>query len=139
MNDIFIYTLPQWFIFTAVFGVTYGWIEKKRVFRIIGAIIFVLLGIFSLFILSGNFLTPGQHVVHSEISNNIIDKNSGNDIPFQTKLLPAYLSFVLSAMLALVAIFFDLRKSKKYRWFIIIAGLIALYGFFEIAGALNSF
>ncbi len=139
MNTTLIYTLPQWFIFAAVFGVTYGWIEKKRTFRVIGAIVFVLLGIFSLFILSGDFFTPEQHVVHTEISNNIIDKKSGNNIPFQAKLLPAYLSFVLSAVLALVAIFFDLRKSKKYRWFIIFAGLTALYGFFAIAGALKSF
>ncbi len=135
MNTTLIYTLPQWFIFAAVFGVTYGWIEKKRTFRVIGAITFVLLGIFSLFILSGDFFTSGQHIAHTEI----VDKKDGSDIPFQAKLLPAYLSFVLSAILALVAIFFDLRKSKKYRWFIIFAGLTALYGFFAIAGALKSF
>jgi hypothetical protein len=134
MNDTLLYTLPQWFIFAAVFGTTYGWIENKKTFRIIGAIIFVLLGIFSLIILSGNYFSANQFITTNKtIDNKIVDK-----IPFQVKLFPAYLSFVLSAVLALPAIFFDYKNSKKYRWFIIISGLVALFGFFIIVGAVKA-
>ncbi len=134
MNNTLLYTLPQWFIFAAIFGATYGWIEDKKTFRIIGAVIFVLLGVFSLVIISGDYLTTNQILSASEtIDNEIVD-----EIPFQAKLFPAYLSFVLSAVLALPAIFFDYKNSKKYRWFIILSGLVALFGFFVIVGAVKA-
>ncbi len=138
MNDTLLYTLPQWFVFTAVIIVIYGWVEDKKPFRIIGALLFVLLGVYSLIILSGDyfaakdFLTP-EEIVREELDDEIIDK-----IPFQAKLFSAYLSFLLAAILALPAIFLDLKNSKKYRWFIILSGLISLFGFFVIIGAVKS-
>ena len=138
MNDTLLYTLPQWFVFASIIVVTYGWVEDKKSFRIIGALLFVLLGIYSLIILSGDyfaakdFLTP-EEIVREELDGEIIDT-----IPFQAKLFPAYLSFVLAAILALPAIFLDLKNSKKYRWFIVITGLVALFGFFIIIGAVKS-
>lgn len=138
MNDTLLYTLPQWFVFAAVIIVTYGWVEDKKPFRIIGALLFVLLGVYSLIILSGDyfaakdFLTP-EEIVREELDGEIID-----EIPFQAKLFSAYLSFVLAAILALPAIFIDLKNSKKYRWFIVISGLVALFGFFVIIGAVKT-
>ncbi len=138
MNDTLLYTLPQWFVFAAIIIVTYGWVEDKKPFRIIGALLFVLLGVYSLIILSGDyfaakdFLTP-EEIVREELDDEIID-----EVPFQAKLFSAYLSFVLAAILALPAIFIDLKNSKKYRWFIILSGLISLFGFFVIIGAVKS-
>lgn len=138
MNDTLLYTLPQWFIFAAVFVITYGWIENKKPFRIIGAIILFLLGVFSLFVLLGDsfaakdFLTP-EEIVHEEFDEEILD-----EIPFQARLLPAYLSFVIASVFAFPAIFFDLKNSKKYRWFYIAAGVIVLFGFFLIVTAVKS-
>jgi predicted membrane channel-forming protein YqfA (hemolysin III family) len=60
MNDTLLYTLPQWFIFAAIFVTVYGWIEQKKSFRIIGTFIFVLLGIFSLFVIFGDYLAAGN-------------------------------------------------------------------------------
>ncbi len=138
MNDTLLYTLPQWFVFAAIIIVTYGWVEDKKPFRIIGAMLFVLLGVYSLIILSGDyfaakdFLTP-EEIVREELDDEIID-----EVPFQAKLFSAYLSFVLAAILALPAIFIDLKNSKKYRWFIILSGLISLFGFFVIIGAVKT-
>ena len=138
MNDTLLYTLPQWLIFAAIIIVTYGWVEDKKPFRIIGALLFVLLGVYSLIILSGDyfaakdFLTP-EEIVREELDDEIID-----EVPFHAKLFSAYLSFVIAAILALPAIFLDLRNSKKYRWFIVISGLIALLGFFVIIGAVKT-
>lgn len=138
MNDTLLYTLPQWFVFAAIIIVTYGWVEDKKPFRIIGALLFVLLGIYSLIILSGDyfaakdFLTP-EEIVREELDGEIID-----EIPFQAKLFSAYLSFIVSSILALPAILLDLKNSKKYRWFIIISGLVSLFGFFVIIGAVKT-
>ena len=137
MNDTFLYTLPQWFIFAAIFVVVYGWIEHKKAFRIIGTSIFVVLGIYSLFIITGDYLAAGKFLTPDEIvSKELIDEKF-EEIPFQAKLLPAYLSFVVSAVLAIPAIFLDIKNKKSYQWFIAIAGLVSLFGFFIIVGVLK--
>jgi hypothetical protein len=59
------------------------------------------------------------------------------EIPFQAKLLPAYLSFIISAILAIPAIFLDIRSKKSYKWFSIITGLVSLLGFFIIVGVIR--
>jgi len=138
MNNTFLYTLPQWFIFAAVFVIVYGWIEKKKPFRLVGYLILIALGVFSLVVLSGdyfaasNFLTP-EEIVREELDDEIID-----EVPFQAKLLPAYLSFVISALLSLPAIFLDVKNNNKYRWFIFAAGIVSLLGFFIIVGTIKS-
>jgi len=137
MNDTFLYTLPQWFIFAAVFVAVYGWIEKKKAFRVIGASIFVLLGIYSLFIIFGDYLAGGEFLTPGEIADQELTDNPIEEIPFQAKLLPAYLSFVVSAVLAIPAIFLDMKNKKSYQWFVLLAGLVSLFGFFAIVGVLQ--
>jgi len=137
MNDTFLYTLPQWFIFAAVFVAVYGWIEKKKAFRIIGASIFVLLGIYSLFIILGDYLAGGEFLTPGEIADQELTDDAIEEIPFQAKLLPAYLSFIISAVLAIPAIFLDIKNKKSYQWFLILAGLVSLFGFFAIVGVLQ--
>ncbi len=138
MSDTLLYTLPQWFIFAAVFVITYGWIEDKKPFRMIGAVILFLLGLFSLYVFLGdsfaaqNYLTP-EEIISEEIDEVIIDK-----MPFQAKLLPAYLSFIVASVLAIPAIILDFKDNRKYRWFFIIAGAIVLMGFFIIVSAVHS-
>ena len=138
MNDTLFYTLPQWFIFAAVFVVTYGWVEDKKPFRIIGAVIFVLLGVYSLIILSGDYFAATEFLTPEEIASEELDGEIIDEIPFQAKLFPAYLSFVLASVLALPAIFFEIKSSKKYRWFIVLSALAALFGFFVIIGAVKT-
>ena len=137
MNDTFLYTLPQWFIFSAVFVAVYGWVEKKKVFRIIGASIFVLLGIYSIFIITGDYLAGGEFLTPGEIADLELTDEVNEEIPFQAKLLPAYISFIVSAILSIPAIYLDLKKNKKYQWFIVSAGLVSLAGFFIIVGVLQ--
>ena len=138
MNETLLYTLPQWFIFAAVIIVTYGWVEDKKPFRIIGAVIFVLLGIYSLIILSGDYFAAKDFLTAEEIASQELDNEIIDEIPFQAKLFPAYLSFVVASIFALPAIFFEIKNSKKYRLFIIISGTIALFGFFVIIGAVKT-
>jgi hypothetical protein len=137
MNDTFLYTLPQWFIFAAIFVVVYGWIEHKKAFRIIGTSIFVVLGIYSLFIIAGDYLAASNFLTPDEIANKALIDEKFEDIPFQAKLLPAYISFVVSAILAIPAIFLDFKNKKGYQLFIILTGLVSLFGFFIIVGVLQ--
>lgn len=137
MNDTFLYTLPQWFIFAAVSVVVYGWMEDKKAFRIIGASIFVALGIFSLFVIFGDSLAAGKYLTPNEIASEELADGIVDDIPFQAKLLPAYLSFILAAVLAIPAIILDIKNKKWYRWLIISAGLVSLFGFFIVVGVLK--
>ena len=137
MSDTLLYTLPQWFIFSAVFVAVYGWIENKKAFRIIGASIFVLLGIYALYVISGDYLAGGEFLTPGEVADQELTDEAIEEIPFQAKLLPAYLSFVVSAALAIPAIILDLKNKKNYRWFILISGLVALFGFFVIVGVLR--
>ncbi len=137
MNDTLLYTLPQWFIFASVFVAVYGWMEDKKVFRIIGASILILLGLFSLYIITGDFLAEGKYLSPDEIATQELTGEAVEEIPIQAKILPAYLSFLVSAVLAIPAIYLDLKNKKSYRLFIILAGLVSLFGFFVIVGVIQ--
>ena len=137
MNDTLLYTLPQWFIFAAIFVTVYGWVEQKKPFRIIGTSIFILLGIFSLFVILGDYLAAGKYLTPEEIANQQIYEDTEEAIPFIGKLLPAYLSFLVSAILAIPAIVLDIKNKKSYYWFITLTGLVSLFGFFIIVGVLK--
>ena len=138
MKDTFLYTLPQWFIFAGVFVVVYGWIEDKKAFRMIGSALFILLGIYSLIILLGdsfaaeNFLTPDE-IANEELSEEIIP-----EIPFQTLLLPAYICFLVSSVLAIPALIFETKNNRMYRYFIVASILVALLGFLIVVGVIKS-
>ncbi len=138
MNDTLFYTLPQWMIFAGIIAVTYGWVENKRPFRIIGATLFVVLGIFSLGVLLGDYFAANNLLSAEEVITEELNGEINDEIPFQAQIFPAYLSFLAAAILALPAIFFDFRKSNKYRWFIVLTGLVALFGFFVIVGAVKA-
>lgn len=138
MNDTLLYTLPQWFIFAGIFVITYGWVENKKQFRIIGSAILILLGIYSLYILLGDHLASGQFLSPEEIASEELDDEIIDEIPFQAKLIPAYWSFVVASILAIPSIILDLKDQQKYRLFVILAGLTSLFGFFVIIGAVRS-
>jgi len=137
MNDTFLYTLPQWFIFFFFFVAVYGWMEDKKAFRIIGASILVLFGIFSLFVIFGDSLAAGKFLTPNEIASEELADGVVDEVPFQVKLLPAYISFVISAVLAIPAIVLDIKNKISFLWFILSAGLMSLFGFFVIVGVLK--
>ncbi len=137
MSDTFLYTVPQWFVFAAIIGMVYGWIEDKKVFRLIGAFVLVALGIFSLFVLMGDYFAAGKYLTPEEIVSEELAEEVTEEIPFITKLFPAYISFLLSALLVIPAIFLDIKNRKSYRIFLIISSFTALGGFFVIVGVLK--
>ena len=95
MNITFLYTFPQWFVFAALFMVIYGWVENKKAFRLIGISIFIVLGIFSIIVLVGDYLAAGEYLSLEEITAEELDDEILNEIPIEAKLLPGYLSFII--------------------------------------------
>ena len=136
-QDTFIYTLPQWFIFSAVAVIVYGWVEKKKVFRIIGSFLFVALGVFAAWSIYWGYFAANQFLTPQEIVSQEMDEEMINEIPFQARLLPAYWSFIISGFLAVPAIWFDWLDKKPNRLFLVLAGLVSLFGFFVIVGELK--
>ncbi len=136
-QNVFLYTLPQWFIFSSIIVIVYGWVEKKKPIRIIGILILVALGMYAAwaigkgYFLSSKFLTP-EELLQEDLEGEMME-----EIPFEGKLLPAYWSFIVSGILAIPAAILDWKDKKPNRLFIIIAGLVALFGFFVIVGALK--
>ena len=129
-QDTFIYTLPQWFIFSAVAVIIYGWVEKKKVFRIIGSVLLVILGAFAAWSVYGGYFAAHQFLTPQEIINEEMNDDAIMELPFQARLLPAYWSFIISALLALPAIYFDWKDKKPRRIFIVLAAMVSLFGFF---------
>ncbi len=138
MTDSFLYTVPQWIIFAGVVAIIYGWVEKKRAFRIIGTSILIVLGIYSLFVLLGDYLAASKFLTPEEIANEELAEDTLQEVPFQVHLFPAYISFLVAAALAVPALIFELRRKKLFQLFIILAILVALFGFFVVVGTLKT-
>uniref|UniRef100_UPI0032162BF7 hypothetical protein n=1 Tax=uncultured Draconibacterium sp. TaxID=1573823 RepID=UPI0032162BF7 len=138
MTDAFLYTFPQWFVFAGLFMIIYGWVENKKVFRQIGTSIFIVLGIYSLFILLGDYLALGNYLTPEEIASEEIDDEIMNEVPFQAKLIPAYWCFLLASVLAIPSLILDWKDKKHARTLTTILGLVALLGFFIVVGTVRS-
>jgi len=137
-QDTILYTLPQWFVFGAIIGIAYGWVEKKKVFRVIGTSFFILLGLFAFYAIHSGMLSASEFLTPEEIMSEELDEDIISEIPFQAKLLPAYWSFIVSGILAIPGIWFDWKERKPKRLFMILSGIVALLGFFIIVGELRT-
>lgn len=138
MDNTFLYTFPQWIVFAAVFMVVYGWVEHKKNFRLIGISVFIILGIISLVVLLGDFLAPGNVLSPEEIAAEELNDEILNAVPLEAKLLPGYLSFIVSSLLAIPALILEWADNKRARLFIILTSVVALLGFFIIVGTIRS-
>ncbi len=136
-QNVFLYTLPQWFVFSSLLVIVYGWVEKKKPFKIIGIIILIALAIYALYAISQGYFDSYKYLTPEEIVNEEIEGELIEEIPFEGMILPAYWSFIVSGILAIPALFFEIKNKKTARIFIILAGLVSLLGFFIIIDALK--
>lgn len=138
MSNALIYTLPQYFVFAALFVAVYGWVENKKAFRLIGIGIFILLGLYALYILLGDHLKPGSFLTPEEIASEELDDEIINEVPMEKRLFPAYICFLVSSVLALPCFFFEWKNKKAARILLVLTALIALAGFFITVAAVQS-
>lgn len=137
-QETLLYTLPQWLIFAAITASIYGWAEHKKVFRMIGPMIIIFLGVYAFYIIYSGYFDTFNYLIPDEVMNGELNENALVEIPFQAKLLPAYVSFIFSALFAIPALILQWREKKLKNLFMIIANLIALAGFFIIVGELQA-
>ena len=133
-----LYTLPQWLIFGAIMVIVYGWVEHKKAFRIMGSVLFILLGFYAVYILTGDFLAGKEYLTPEEVMSEELEDIELNEIPFQVKLIPAYWSFILVSLLAIPAGILDWKNKSKYKLFYVLSGVFSLVGFFIIVAALRA-
>jgi len=138
MNEVFLYTFPQWIVFAALFVIIYGWVEGKKVFRLTGDGIFILLGIFALVVLLGDHLAAAHYLSPEEVAREELDEVITNEIPIQARLLPAYWSFLFTGLLAIPTLILDWTDKKLARTMMVVTGLLALLGFFVVVAALRA-
>jgi hypothetical protein len=136
-QDTILYTLPQWLVFGAIIGIAYGWVERKKIFRLIGTSFFILLGMFAVYAIYSGYFSASEFLTPEEIMSEELEEDIISEMPFQAKLLPAYWSFIVSGILAIPGIYFDWKSRKPTRLFMILAGLTSMFGFFIIVGELR--
>ncbi len=136
--DPVLYTLPQWFVFAGIICSVYGWVEHKRIFRLLGPLFFLLLGLFALWTLMKGEFAPVEYLTPDEIISEEMEEPMANPVPIQVQLFPAYLSFVISGLLAIPAAILEWKNHRFRLWVMIFTALTALFGFFIIVGALRS-
>lgn len=137
-QDTILYTLPQWFVFAGIIASVYGWVEKKKMFRMIGPFIFLLLGLYAGFAIASGYFSAYDYLTPAEIMNEELEEETFEEIPLQAKMLPAYWIFIVSGIVAIPAFIFEWKEKKLRNLFTILTGLIALLGFFIIVGELRS-
>lgn len=137
-QDILLYTFPQWFVFAAIIASVYGWVEHKKIFKLLGPAIFFLLGLFAILALQGNFFSSYEFLTPEEIISEEMEDELSAEVPFTVMLFPAYIAFVLSGLLSIPAFILELKSRKGKNLLLILTALTGLLGFFIIVGALRS-
>lgn len=137
-QDTILYTIPQWFVFAGIIASVYGWVEHKKTFRLLGPVIFFLLGIFSLYSLLNGSFSASEFLTPEEIISEEMEEELMEDIPFVAQLMPAYFAFLFSGLLAIPAFLLEWKNRKGKTLLIILTALTGMLGFFIIVGALRS-
>jgi len=137
-QDTLLYTLPQWIVFTAIMVIVYGWVENKKVFRMIGSALFIGLGIFAIWVLAGDAFAGRDYLSEEEIMRLELDDETYDGLPFLAQLMPAYWSFIAASLFAIPSLILDWKDRKRIMLFHVLAGLTSLLGFFAIVSALKA-
>jgi hypothetical protein len=137
-QEIFLYTLPQWLVFAGIISSVYGWVEHKKVFRMLGPVLFFILGLFAVFIMLGDYFSASRFLTPEEMVTLEMEEELLEELPFQARLFPAYLFFILSGLLAIPAFLLEWKDRKRKNLLIVLTALTGLFGFFIIVGALRN-
>jgi len=138
MSQVFLYTFPQWIVFAALFVVIYGWVEHKKAFRLTGEALFILLGIFAVVVILGDYLAAGNYLTPEEIAAEELNDEILNEAPIEAQLLPAYWAFLVAGILAIPSLLLEWKNHKRANLLVVVTALVALLGFFIVVGALRT-
>lgn len=111
-------TISQYALFVGIALVLFGWFEKKERLAYVGQAVFILSGVFALWLIITNAIQ--------------IQPVSGNVIPKEIKILSFLKLTVWLAALNIISIALGLLKNKFYKASLFVIILAALSLFFMI-------
>lgn len=114
-------TISQYSLFLGIGLILFGWIEKKEKLVIAGQVIFLLLGLLSLWVLLTN--------------TNIAPEVNGNSIPKEMKILSYFKLSAYFAGFNLISILlnlFKVRYQKFSLYLVVFTGLMLFFMAFRI-------
>jgi len=118
MSLLSITTIIQYTLFGGIAMILFGWFEKKEKLMFAGQAIFLLSGIFALWILSTNTIN--------------IPEIQGTNIPKEVKVLGIVKLAAWLAAINIISIILGVFKNKFYRAALLVVVLAALALFFLI-------
>lgn len=115
-------TSSQWVLFLAIGLIIYFWIEKKNWIQQLGQLVFLLLGIFALWVIASNQL------IVPEVS-------SDSPVPVEVKTLTFFWGLVVTGLIGMFAIIAGLKHpawSKKANLFIVSIGMALFFMVYQL-------
>jgi hypothetical protein len=137
MSETLLYTIPQWFVFSGLIVIVYGWVEDKKTFRLLGFGIFFLLALFSIWRIANGSFAPGNFLTPDEVADQELNNELNETVPLLAKILPAYLFFVVTGLFSVISFWLDLKDIKWAKLLTILTGSVAIVGFFIVVGAVK--
>jgi magnesium-transporting ATPase (P-type) len=136
ISNYTVLSIPQWAIFAGITVMIYGWLEKKKIFGIIGSGILVALGLFAAYALASGLMMPESML---DISADLPKEELFNpdELPVEGRLIPFYWGLVFNGLFSLVALFAEVYDKRFTKPLKIITGLISVVLFFSMMAALN--
>lgn len=119
-------SISQWALFLGIASIIFGWIEKREKFVLIGQLIFLVLGLFALYIL----LTDGIFA----------PQNDGTHIPKEMKVLAYFKGIALFMGLDVITLLlklFNLRFRKVSVYLLVFFALMLFFMVFNIQQMAN--
>lgn len=136
ISNYVVISVPQWAIFVAISAMMYGWLEKKRIFSVIGSGILAALGLYAAFVLWTGLLVPESVFDNS----GYLPKEelfSPDELPVEGRLLPFYWGLVANGVLALIAMILEIRNRISPNRLKIAIGLISFLLFFAMTAVVR--
>jgi len=115
--------ISQWTLFLGIGFILFSWIEKKEKLALAGQVIFIVLGLLSLWVLTTN--------------TSVIPEVIGNTISKEVKILSYFKLTALFAGINLISLLLNIFKVRFHKFSLYLVVFIGLMLFFMVFGILQ--
>lgn len=116
-------SISQWTLFLGIGLIFFSWIEKKEKLALAGQVIFIVLGMISLWVLLTNSI--------------VIPEVIGNTIPKEVKILSYFKLVAFFSGFNLISLLLNLFKVRYHKFTLYLVVFIGLMLFFMVFGILQ--
>jgi hypothetical protein len=137
ISNYTVLAIPQYAIFAAFTVMVYAWVEKKRVFGMIGSGILLCLGIFAAWAIFAGWMVP-EYMLEISEELSTAELFDPDELPIEGRLLPFYWMLVGNGVIAGIALFTEIYRKRFATPVKVIAITISLALFFLMLAAVRS-